>query len=159
MTTSTVSPVTIVDHGEERLVVVRGAITEAIDFSAALAPGPKRVLVDLSGVDRINSFGVREWVRFLKTLAAGGVSCALDAVSVPMVRQMNMIPQARGGAEVRAIFAPYYCATCDDERTVKLASGARTAAERAHCPTCGAEMEFDDVVDGYFAFLAGDPAR
>ncbi len=159
MTTPPVPQVTTTDRGEERLVVVRGAITEATDFAAALAPGPTHVVVDLSGVDRVNSFGVREWIRFLNALVAAGMRCALDGVSVPMVRQMNMIPQARDGAEVRTIYAPYYCPACDDERTVKLASGARAAPDHAPCPTCGAEMEFDDVPDAFFAFLASDTAR
>ncbi len=156
MTATGTNAVSTSDRGDERLVAVRGAITEATDFSAALAPGPRRVVVDLSGVERVNSFGVREWIRFLKGLKDVGVGCALDGVSVPMVRQMNMIPQARGGAEVRAIFAPYYCHACDDERTVRLAAGARSAPEHAPCPTCAAQMEFDDVPEAYFAFLTGD---
>lgn len=156
MTTTSTNAVSTSDRGDERLVAVCGAITEAADFSAALAPGPRRVVVDLSGVDRVNSFGVREWIRFLKALKDVGVGYALDGVSVPMVRQMNMIPQARGGAEVRAIFAPYYCPACDDERALRLAAGARSAPAHASCPTCGAQMEFDDVPEAYFAFLADD---
>lgn len=156
MTTTNANAVSTIDRGDERHVAVRGAITEAADFSAVLTPGPRHVVVDLSAVDRVNSFGVREWIRFLKALQGLGVRCALDGVSVAMVRQMNMIPQARGGAEVRGVFAPYYCSACDDERTLLLASGARSAPERAPCPMCGAHMEFDDVPEAYFAFLAGD---
>ncbi|MBI1947885.1 MAG: hypothetical protein HYS27_19500 [Deltaproteobacteria bacterium] len=153
MTSSTASQVTVSDEGEGRLVTVRGAITEATDFTAALSAGPKRVTVELSGVDRVNSFGVRGWIRFVKALSDAGVACTLDGVSVAMVRQMNMIPQARGGAAVRTIYAPYYCEQCDDERALTLAAGATSAPEQATCPSCGGVMEFDDVQATYFAFL------
>lgn len=149
----------VTDDGAERHVALRGAITEATDFARALEPGPRLVTIDLSSVDRVNSFGVREWIRFLKTLVDAGARVVLDRVSVPMVRQMNMIPQVRGGAEVRSVFAPYYCPACDDEQRIPLAAGSRSAPEHAPCPACSAEMEFDDVPDAYFAFAADEPAR
>jgi anti-anti-sigma regulatory factor len=142
-----------------RTIRVSGAITEATDFSAALAGGPPRAVVDLSAVDRVNSYGVREWIRFLKTLVQAGVDVTLDGVSVPMVRQMNMIPQVRAGARVAAIDAPYYCPACDDERAVRLDAATRSPPATPPCPTCGAAMDFDDVADGYFAFVADDDVR
>lgn len=159
MNASTAPAVEVTDRGEEREVVLRGAITETTDFSKALAAEPKRVAIDLSEVDRVNSYGVREWIRFLKALVDGGAQVFLDRVSVPMVRQMNMIPQVRGGAEVRSLFAPYYCPACDDEQRLPLTAGSRDAPEHAPCPACGAEMEFDDVQDAYFAFATDEPAR
>jgi anti-anti-sigma regulatory factor len=134
-------------------VGVTGAITEHSDFKPALERASGTVVVDLKGVERVNSYGVREWIAFMKALADKTAHVVLDQVSIPMVRQMNMIPQVRHRAEVRTIFAPYYCDDCDDERAIALAAGATTAPEHAACPKCGAQMEFDDVQPAYFAFL------
>lgn len=159
MTSATAPSVSITDHDDERTVVVRGSITEATDFGPALVPGPVRVTIDLAHVDRVNSYGVREWIRFLKSLTDRGATITLDTVSVPMVRQMNMIPQARGNAVVRRVFAPYYCSQCDDEQRLAMPDGATSAPDEAPCPACGAAMEFDDVPDAYFAFQAGGSGR
>jgi anti-anti-sigma regulatory factor len=159
MTHRETTDIHVVDDAGVRVVRVRGAITEATDFSAALAACPPRATIDLAAVDRVNSYGVREWIRFLKTLVQAGVDVTLNDVSVPMVRQMNMIPQVRAGAVVAAIQAPYYCPACDDERAVRLDAQTRSAPTTAPCPTCGATMDFDDVEDGYFAFVVDDPRR
>lgn len=151
------SDVTFAVEGGVPTIRVRGAITEATDFSAVLQQvGPPRAVVDLSAVDRVNSYGVREWIRFLKNLVHTGIDVTLDGVSVPMVRQMNMIPQVRAGARVGAVHAPYYCPACDDERAVRLDAAVRAPPAAPPCPTCGAAMDFDDVQDAYFAFVADD---
>ena len=150
--------VTVAIEGGVRLIRVRGAITEATDFSAALDGCPPRAVVDLSAVDRVNSYGVREWIRFLKGLVQQGVDVTLEGVSVPMVRQMNMIPQVRAGARVGAIHAPYYCPSCDDERAVRLDAATRSPPATMPCPACASAMDFDDVEDGYFAFVVDDAA-
>lgn len=157
------SAVTVVVQGDTRVIRIRGAITEATDFAAALndeaaSTTTARTVVDLSAVDRVNSYGVREWIRFLKSLVQAGLDVTLDGVSVPMVRQMNMIPQVRAGARVAAIDAPYYCPACDDERAVRLDAATRAPPATPPCPTCGAAMDFDDVHDAYFAFVADDDA-
>jgi anti-anti-sigma regulatory factor len=138
-------------------VGVSGAITEASSFADVIEKARDRVVVDLHGVERVNSYGVREWINFIKALAEKNTRVVLDQVSIPMVRQMNMIPQVRHKAEVRTVFAPYYCETCDDERAIALAPGAKDAPETAPCPTCGAAMEFDDVPTAFFAFRKDDP--
>lgn len=158
------SDVTVTVDGGVRTIRVRGAITEATDFAAALNDGPAsttnlRTIVDLAAVDRVNSYGVREWIRFLKGLVQTGVDVTLEGVSVPMVRQMNMIPQVRAGARVGAIHAPYYCPDCDDERAVRLDATTRAPPAAPPCPTCNTAMDFDDVQDAYFAFVADDAAR
>jgi anti-anti-sigma regulatory factor len=145
--------VDVKEEGGTIKIGVVGAITESSDFKPAIERAGGTVVVDLKGVDRVNSYGVREWIHFMKALADKKARVVLDHVSIPMVRQMNMIPQVRHQAEVRSIFAPYYCESCDDERAIALPAGAKEAPEHAPCPTCGKQMEFDDVPTAYFAFL------
>jgi anti-anti-sigma regulatory factor len=135
---------------------ITGAITEGTDFAAALSAARGHVVVDLSGVERVNSYGVREWIHFLRSLEAKSSRVTLAGVSVVMVRQMNMIPEVRGKADVTNVFAPYYCPKCEDERTVALPEHAKAAPAHATCPECNTQMDFDDVADGYFLFLADE---
>jgi anti-anti-sigma regulatory factor len=144
--------VTAQDGADGLRVVINGAITEATDFSLVTNAQAPRMVIDLAAVERVNSYGVREWINVMRVLAQRNVAVRLEPVSVVMVRQMNMIPQVRGGATVGAVLAPYFCTACDDERSVLLASDLRAAPESAPCPTCGAAMELDDVADAYFAF-------
>jgi anti-anti-sigma regulatory factor len=131
---------------------ITGAMNEGTDFAQALAGANGHVVVDLSGVERVNSYGVREWIHFLRGLEAKAKRVTLAGVSVVMVRQMNMIPEVRGTAEVTNVFAPYYCPRCEDERTVALPEHAKSAPAHAPCPECQAQMDFDDVAEGYFLF-------
>ena len=52
--------------------------------------------------------------------------------------------------------APYACDDCGHESTVEfdLANQERPALGDVDCAKCGSKMEFDDIEDSYFAFLA-----
>src|SRR3954452_7833561 len=87
-------------------VFISGEMTENGDFGALLKQLPPGALVlDLVGVKRINSCGVREWVAFIAGLR--GRELVLEHCSVSIVNQLNMISAFRGEARVRSVFAPY----------------------------------------------------
>ncbi len=139
-------------------VSLSGEITENSDFTALIAEFlPHRQLaIDLSDVHRINSCGVREWIRFVTEIGKDGKHVILERCSVEFVNQLNMIANFRGRAEVRSAFAPYYCATCSVERLrfLDLSDGRAPTLDEPHpCPDCGNAMSFDDVPDAYLSFL------
>ena len=67
-----------------------------------------------------------------------------------------MIANFGGDAEVRSVFLPYYCQTCDKDRVelIEFGSKGEHRESKIHmpCPGCGADMEFDDLVDSYLSF-------
>lgn len=144
------------EHDDERRFVMRGEITEEADFSGVVTAAKERVVLNLAGVQRINSCGVREWIGFLQRLEGKAETVELELCSPVMVRQLSMIATMRGNAAVTSILVPYFCEECDDERTVplELTPGARPPlAESAPCPSCGGEMQLDDTPDSYLAFV------
>ena len=131
-----------------------GEITENSNFAPLLRDGADEIVLDLAGIERINSCGVREWLNFVGLLAKGGHTLVMERCSVPIVHQLNMVSNFRGGAEVRSVYAPYLCGKCDQEgsKLIELDKGGTVALKPELCPSCGANMEFDDLPEAYFAF-------
>lgn len=138
----------------KRLVVLTGAITEDADLRAVAALDTADPLsLDLSGVDQINSCGVREWIHFVRALTDAQHTFEFVRCSPAIVRQLNTIANFRGGGQVKSVMLPYYCASCRNESLQALdLDGGREIEEELPCPKCGGTMEFDDMPSTYLSF-------
>jgi anti-anti-sigma regulatory factor len=140
-------------------VIFAGEIDENADFGALVVRPKGPLIFDLSAVRRINSCGVREWVSFLRALAAAGVTdLTFVACSPAIVTQLNMIYNFRGAAKVRSFLAPYVCPRCDadEEKLLEVAvcfPGRRRQVPAFACARCAAAMELDELPERYFSFL------
>lgn len=151
-------------RGSGRLVVeFHGDFDETADLStlASALYGP--VAIDLGGVKRINSAGVREWIQFVRNLP-DVTELVLIGCSKVSVAQLNLIDNFRGPAHVESFWAPYSCA-CGNEREILLEARATDRVRRrlptapaVLCP-CGQVMELDELPDRYFLFLADQSVR
>jgi len=134
-----------------------GEIDERADFTEMRSRLKGRVVFHLAGLRRINSFGVREWVNFVRDLP-GVIELTFSHCSPAIVAQLNMIYSFRGKAQVRSFFAPYACSRCEREEE-KLFHSESDFPKRdfTRMPTiecaCGGRLEFDDVVERYLGFL------
>lgn len=117
-----------------------------------------RVTVDLHGVTRLNSCGVRHWLDFIGSLA-GVEELVLRRCAVPFVTQLNTVVGMRGGARVESIMAPFACQECGAESVREVVLTGETiedpesAVAGGRCAACGGVVEFDDLPERYFAFL------
>lgn len=119
------------------------------------------VVIDLEGVRRINSCGVRDWVNWLADLDARGKSVILVRCSPTIVNQLNLVNNFGGKALVKSFFAPYHCARCDIEQQelLQVEDFAGTGRPQAppvrgkNCAQTRCELAFDDIEDAFFAFL------
>ncbi|MBI1947883.1 MAG: protein kinase [Deltaproteobacteria bacterium] len=119
------------------------------------------LVLDLDGVTRITSFGVREWIRFLK-------GCPAEAIFFVnarpgMVAQFNLVGGFAGRGVLASCYLPYICEGCDTETEVllDLARDRDVVLKKQPppltCPKCGAAAEFDDVPASYFGWMAAQP--
>ncbi len=146
----------IVDVNGVTVVTLRGKIDESFD-GAALGKGLRgTVLLDLEGVDRITSFGVREWIEMTKAIAesTAPIELWLARCSEPIVTQMAHIRSFPGTARLLSFHAPFLCNACgnawmttlDCERDATWLSGS--ARDPVHavvaCPRCGGAARLDD---------------
>lgn len=148
------------DRGED-VVRLRGAITESARLRDAVDQLPAVVTLDLSGVERITSPGVREWVRFIQS-ASDGRDVSLVRCSVSIVNQLNLVDGAQGRATVVSVMAPYYCEPChrEDAQPLEVAAGVMPRLPKdVPCPGCGEAMIFDDLPESFFGFLRATPAQ
>jgi eukaryotic-like serine/threonine-protein kinase len=143
--------------GPATVVTIGGEIDESAVF--ARDPGLHgRVTVDLQGVTRLNSCGVRHWLDFIGSLQ-GAEELVLRRCAVPFVTQLNTVVGLHGGARVESIMAPFACQDCGAESvreivlTDETVEDPESAVVGGTCAECGGVIEFDELPERYFAFL------
>lgn len=137
-----------------------GTIDEAFDGkkTARTVEGDTLVL-DLGGVKKISSFGIREWVDFVSVAGKQVKQVVLIECAPKVVDQLNMVANFAGGGRVFSFYAPFRCDYCDSEQRVLLDVGkdfetikAMKLGERP-CPSCKESMYFDEDGSLYFSFM------
>ncbi len=154
----------MMERGNLVLVRLDGVINEDNRLPERMAPVVgRKILVHMAKVERINSCGVRDWVRWLQSLEAQGNTVHLIQCSPVVISQVNMVRNFCGDrGHVVSFQSPYFCETCDREhREVFLtnALGPQPTAPVALCENCGEPMQFDDLEESYFAFLREHGSR
>jgi hypothetical protein len=143
---------------ELTLVNIRGRLTESFKGEALGRSLVGRVVFDLGEVDRVTSFGVREWLAMLG--AARMTELHFIRCSESIVNQLAMIRTFDGNAKIVSFYAPYLCTGCSSpiERLIDLERDTAELEEMAPatipCPRCAAEARFDDDARSYFAFTS-----
>lgn len=119
------------------------------------------LLLDLGGVKKISSFGIREWVDFVTTAGKQVRSMILIECSPKVVDQLNMVANFAGGGRVFSFYAPFRCDYCDSEHRVLLQLDkdhetikSMKLAERP-CPSCKEGMYFDEDGATFFSYMIG----
>ena len=148
-----------VEQGDCLVVTLEGDMDENSGLFDLMPVLAGKVVLDLCGVKRINSAGVREWVNFIRDADPRTDHLALANCSPAIVMQMNMIANFRGNAEVTSFYAPLVCPACDREQdelieaTPEIISGLPDNIPAFTCGECRTVLELDDIPERYFAFL------
>ncbi len=130
-----------------------GELTEQVGAGTAL--------INLSGIERINSIGTRDWVNWLASLEARGIQPVLVACSPAIVAQLNRVKNFVGSGVVKSFQVPYRCVACGQHKAL-LVHVAQLGAPpheppACACEGCGAAMTLDDESGTYFAFVRSLP--
>ncbi len=147
----------VAGSGGETVLKLSGCVDESADLQPIKTVAAGTLILDLGEVARINSVGVREWIRAMKTIP-DNVQVWWDNVSTAMVAQLNMIANFHGHSRIRSFYAPYYCTDCDLEQRFLLTmdddlAEGRAVAPAHQCTECGAPLEFDDIEEDYLGGL------
>ncbi len=138
-------------------IAIRGAFDQVTDFTNLRSRIAGDIIFDLSGVRQITSWGVRNWIFFLRSLPAESRYSFVNCSTV-FVRHCSMIADMLGRGVVLSFALPYHCTGCgrDDERvlqTSSLSATVRIEPPEFRCSLCGGVERFDDIADRYFSFL------
>jgi anti-anti-sigma regulatory factor len=116
------------------------------------------VVIDLREVERINSCGVRDWVNWLGRVEGKNIEIVLVECSPAIVAQINLVNNFTGNGVVKSFYVPYFCPECDEEKVLLCETADMGPppheAPICRCDECDLVMDFDDMPDSYFAFLA-----
>lgn len=149
--------VTKTNAGDSVVVFLVGTIDENDDFKALIGSGGKTLTVNCKGVTRINSMGVKNWLKFFLSFAGSNTKILFVEVPPVLIEQFNMIQNFRCGGEIVSVVAPFHCESCKAHfnRTLITADliQAKFVVASAKCEKCAASAEFDDDGEEYFAFL------
>ena len=142
--------------GDALLLTVTGLVDERFPGFGQIGP-VRAVVIDVSGITRMTSFGVRQWLKSMDALPKSITDTYLYGCPTFFVDQLNMVLNFGGAAKVLSVMAPYSCPSCGAESAELidvLAERATLATQlpEKECRSCGAKLEFDETPESYFAF-------
>jgi anti-anti-sigma regulatory factor len=117
------------------------------------------VVIDLSTVRDVNNCGVRDWVKWRETVQGRGVAVVLVECSAAIVAKLNSVSNFNDGGFIKSFYVPYYCAACSTEKAMlvdmdEFRGEGPVRAPTCRCDSCDQVMQFDDMEESYFAFVA-----
>lgn len=120
-------------------------------------------LINLAGIERINSIGTRDWMKWLKSLEAKGTRPVFIACSPAVVEQLSRIKNFVGNGVIKSFQVPYECGACDREQLLlvhvaDLGPPRKRRLPPCSCDACGAQMDVVDESGAYYTVLAELPA-
>ena len=140
------------------LVYLKGSIDEYTDFEDSIGPVSGAIHINLRGVNRINSSGVRSWLEYFRKLKSQTARIVFQECAIPIVLQTSLFQGFLDEGEVESVFAPMICEKCH-KTSEKLIATADTQRQEfsvptSSCPHCHeTSAVFDDDPDSYFGFL------
>jgi anti-anti-sigma regulatory factor len=137
-----------------------GTIDESFEGKKLAATVKAKTLVlDLADIKKISSFGIREWVDFIKQVGGHVDEIVLIECAPKVVDQLNMVGNFAGKGRVFSFYAPFRCDYCDNDARVLFQVDrdwevvkSMKPAERP-CDKCGEPQYFDEDPTTYFSYI------
>lgn len=141
-----------------RIIHLTGVIDETVDFEKLLgAPSAAEMVVNCSGISRMNSVGVKAWVTYFEKAQRKGAKLVLQECSPIIVEQLNAIMNFACGGKIESVQLGFTCSSCSHAFTalakIDVLKANGTEIEDRKCPKCGGDASFDDFPEEYFRFL------
>ena len=139
-------------------VRLSGSIEENVNFDQLIGAPPAELVVNCKEVPRINSVGVKAWIKFFQGATAKGTKVRFQECSTAIVEQINLISNFTCGGQVESIYVPFSCTSCKTElvglfKTEDLKK-LQLQLPELKCTKCGSKAVFDDIPEEYFGFLS-----
>jgi hypothetical protein len=143
--------------GDVVVVKLSGAIEESVNFDQLIGPPPPVLHVNSKEIKRINSVGVKAWIKYFQGAASKGTKLTFIECSTAIVEQINLISNFTCGGQVESIHVPFSCSSCGTElvglfKTEDLKK-IQLKLPTLNCSKCGGKAVFDDIPEEYLGFL------
>lgn len=149
--------------GGVTLLTLQGTLND--DFEGrkiAESVHTKKLVVSMRNVRRFASWGMSEWMDFLRITATCEVylvECSTYAVS-----QINLVTGLLGHARLVSFYASYRCGSCSEEHETLFliprdrASIRELPGSHQTCATCGGRARLEEYPAAFFDAIAERPA-
>lgn len=147
-------------EGDTLKLSIDGHIDEESTFEALPLDGVSSLVIDLGKVTAINSVGIREWIKWSKSLSSVA-SISIENCPKVVVDQVNMVAGfLPANAKIESFFVPYYSDESGEEVMVLFKRGEHFDDSGVKAPeglkdSEGNEMEIDVIEAKYFKFING----
>jgi anti-anti-sigma regulatory factor len=142
-------------------VSLAGTVDETTDFFSLIGSQKGPIVLDCSRIDRINSVGVKAWMKYFSALRDQKVKFVFEKISPAIVDQLNFLHNFTCGGKISSMLLPFKCTSCKNNFVVSIkiedALKLANAVPPVKCSQCGASSEFDDIASEYFEFIKGVP--
>lgn len=152
--------VNVIKEQKGNVLVVRltGSIEESVNFDQLIGPAQPEMQLFCKEVPRINSVGVKAWIKYFQIAASKGSKVRFFECSTAIVEQANLISNFIPSGAIESLYVPFSCTNCKSElvglfKTDDLRKMGGNMPE-LKCTKCGGKAVFDDIPEEYFAFLS-----
>ena len=145
-------------EGARLVISVTGNVDEDSNFQPVDFGTFTAVVLDLAKITAINSVGIREWIKWTKSIPSA-VKLSVRNCPKIIVDQINMVAGfLPSGTQVESFFVPYYADSSGTEKMVLFSNGKEFKDGELHFPgeikdDAGEVMEMDVIEAKYFKFL------
>jgi anti-anti-sigma regulatory factor/DNA-directed RNA polymerase subunit RPC12/RpoP len=143
--------------GSVSVFKISGTIEENTNLDEALGTPQPQMEINCKGISRINSIGVKGWIKYFQNCQTKGSKLIFSECSTAIVEQINLISNFACGGKVESIYLPYSCAQCRNELAglmkVEELKKLSMKLPALNCNKCSGKAEFDDIPEDYLAFL------
>ncbi len=134
-----------------------GNIEEDTHLEEILGPPKPQMEIHCKNISRINSIGVKTWIKYFQGCQKAGSKITYVECSTAIVEQINLILNFNCGGTVESVYLPFSCTQCRTElaglfKVVDLKKLNMTLPT-LKCTKCSGKAEFDDIPEDYLAFL------
>ncbi|MBA3541567.1 MAG: hypothetical protein H0T79_18280 [Deltaproteobacteria bacterium] len=148
--------------GAITLLTLHGTLDHAFEGKkVAETVNTKKLVVSMADVSRFASWGMSEWMDFLRITAERDlylVECSTYAVS-----QINLVTGLLGHGKLVSFYASYRCGSCSEEfQTLFVIPRDRDAirdlpGSSQDCATCGGRARMEEYPAAFFETIAERP--
>jgi hypothetical protein len=146
--------------GNALIVQLTGDVDDAANLEGVIGGIPKPPMelhVNCAQINRINSVGVKGWIKYFRAAEANGVPVYFYDCSPAIVQQMNLVFNFLCGGKVLSLRANFACESCGATSlyTLKVPDLLQSSfnVPDQKCVKCGKAASFDDLPKMYFKFL------
>jgi hypothetical protein len=147
-------------NGELLEIHLQGVLNEEFDFQKKIGTVlPRHIRVNCRDITRINSEGVKNWVRFFGWHRMNGTEITFVECSVSFVELLNYVGNFSCGGKIESIYLPFICGSCGREYVaLEQMQGIteRVRSLKGHrelCGSCGQMACVEDIPNDYLIFV------